>query len=302
MKKKRNRPATTHKLEQNCLYKLSSPHLLAKYLYTTPIAMKALSDKFRMRYRYWVEKKKNGGDRPISAPFDELKRVQSRLAYILHGITLPDYVFAPVKGRSYVDNGKAHRNHRAFCLLDIEDFYPSCTEEKVVGFFSNIMKCDLDIAVTLARLVCDKGSLPQGSPTSPILAYLAYSEMWDAIHAHAIASGNVFSLYADDLTISGDCILGSTIWKIKKEVHKHGLRLKSDKEQWIFGRPALVTGTITGGGKVRLPNCQHKKLAIAKAEFSRPGGNRKKKGNVFRGRAAQAQQVLNYGDSYRELR
>lgn len=292
MKKKHNRPAKTHRLEQSCLYKLSSPRLLVKHLYTTQRAMNALSDKSHVRYRYWLEKKKNGGDRPISAPFDELKRVQSRLAYILHGIKLPDYVFAPVKGRSYVDNGKVHRNQRAFCLLDIEDFYPSCTEAKIVGFFSNIMKCDLDIAVTLAGLVCDKGSLPQGSPTSPILAYLAYSEMWDAIHAHAISSGNIFSLYADDLTISGDRILGSTIWKIKKEVYKHGLNLKSNKEQWIFDRPASITGTITGGGKVRLPNRQHKKLAIAKAEFSRPGGNRKKKGNVLKGRTAQAQQVL----------
>lgn len=289
---KKKRPANTHRLEQSCLYKLSSPRLLVKHLYTTQRAMNALSDTSHVRYRYWVEKKKKGGDRPISAPFDELKRVQSRLAYILHGIKLPDYVFAPVKGRSYVDNGKVHRNQRAFCLLDIKDFYPSCTEAKIVGFFLNTMKCDLDIAVSLARLVCDKGSLPQGSPTSPILAYLAYSEMWDAIHAHAIASGNTFSLYADDLTISGDRILGSTIWKIKKEVYKHGLHINSNKEQWVFNRPASVTGTITGCGKVRLPNKQHKELAKAKAEFSRPGGNRKKKGNVLRGRTAQAQQVL----------
>jgi len=86
--------------------------------------------------------------------------------------------------------------------------------------------------------------------------------------------------------------LGDTIWKIKTEVFKHGLNLKSNKERWIFSNPAPVTGTVTGGGSLRLPNRQHVALAKARAEFSRPGGNRKKKGNVLRGREAQAKQVL----------
>lgn len=292
MTKKSKRSASKHSLQQSCLYKIPSPALLAKQLYTTDAALMALCDSERPRYSYWTEKKKSGGERPISAPFQELKRVQKRLSDVLHKIKLPDYVYAPVKGRSYVDNGLVHKHQRAFCLLDIEDFYPSCTEAKIVGFFRNIMKCDLDISVTLARLTCDKGSLPQGSPTSPILAYLAYSEMWDAIAAHADEGGNKFSLYADDLTISGDRVLGTTIWKIKKEVHKHGLTLKSKKERWIFDKPAPVTGTITGGGALRLPNKQHAALAKARAELSRPGGNRKKKGNVVKGRLAQARQVL----------
>ena len=54
---------------------------------------------------------------------------------------------------------------------------------------------------------------------------------------------------------------------------------------------APVTGTITGNGHLKLPNKQHAALAIAKAEFARPGGNRTKKGNVLRGRQAQAKQV-----------
>jgi len=294
MTKKTKHPRKTHDLKQSCLYKIPSPGLLAKQLQTTEAALEGLCDPDRVRYRYWTEEKKNGGERPISAPFDELKRVQKRLAVILHKIKLPSYVYAPVKGRSYVDNGRAHKNEKAFCLLDIADFYPSCTEAKVVGFFRNTMRCDLDIAVLLAHLTCDQGSLPQGSPTSPILAYLAYAEMWDAIAAHAKAGGNNFSLYADDLTISGDLVLGSTIWQIKKEVFKHGLILKSKKERWIFDKPAPVTGTVTGGGKLRLPNRQHIALAKANAEFSRPGGNRKKKTNVLRGRMAQAKQVLNH--------
>lgn len=292
MQKKNERFGSKHSLRQSCLYNIPSPKLLAKQLYTSEEALRSLCEGDKPRYSYWTEKKKDGGERSISAPFKELKRVQTRLAELLHKIELPNYVFAPVKGRSYVDNGKVHKNQRAFCLLDVEDFYPSCTEAKIVGFFKNTMGCKLDVAVILARLTCDQGALPQGASTSPILAYLAYKEMWDAIAEHAKTAGNKFSLYADDLTVSGDKILGNTIWKIKMEVHKHGLTLKSEKERWMIDKPAPVTGTITGGGKVRLPNKQHVALAKARANFSRPGGNRKKKGNVFRGRVAQAKQVL----------
>lgn len=293
MTKKSKLSTSKHNLEQSCLYKIPSPSLLAKQLQTSDAAIAALCDSDRPRYNYWTKEKENGGERPISEPFDELKRVQKRLADILHKIKLPSYVYAPVKGRSYVDNGRAHKHQRAFCLLDIENFYSSCTEAKVVGFFRNIMKCDLDIAVILARLTCDQGSLPQGASTSPIIAYLAYKEMWDAIAEHAKAAGNKFSLYVDDLTISGDKVLGNTIWQIKMEVHKHGLSLKSTKERWLINKPAPVTGTITGYGKVKLPNKQHLALSKARADLSRPGGNRKKKGNVFRGRVSQAKQVLN---------
>jgi hypothetical protein len=156
------------------------------------------------------------------------------------------------------------------------------------------MKCSIDVSVILARLCCDNGCLPQGASSSPILSYWAYSEMWDEIYEVASHAGNEFTLYLDDLTISGPKVLGQTLWQIKQQIHKHGLKIKKQKTRSIIDRPADVTGVIVTPEGLRLPNRQHRKIAEAKSDFSKPGGNRKRKANVLRGRNAQARQVLSH--------
>jgi hypothetical protein len=253
-----------------------------------------MTDKSVPHYEYWEEEKRDGSMRPLCRPHEGLDKIQSRIAYLLACIKTPDYVHAPIPKRSYVTNAAAHRGSRAFSLIDVEDFYPSCREEKLVSFFQNRMKCPIDVSVMLARLCCDKGSLPQGASSSPILSYWAYSQMWDDIYEIASSAGNKFTLYLDDLTISGATVQGTTLWKIRQQLHKHGLNINKKKTRRIVHKPADVTGVMVTAEGLRLPNRQHEKLSKAKSNFSKPGGNRTKKANVLRGRRAQAGQILTY--------
>lgn len=290
----RKKAKNFHRPENSALHKISSPKKLAELLFTSETALIGMTDKSVPHYEYWEEIKKDGTMRPLCRPHEGLDKVQSRIAYLLACIRTPDYVHAPVPKRTYVTNAEAHKDSKAFCLMDIESFYPSCREEKVLSFFRYRMKCPLDVAVILARLCCDNGCLPQGSPSSPILSYWAYSEMWDKIHDIAKTAGNVFTLYIDDLTISGDILSRKTIWQIKQQIYKHGLAIKAKKTRWIIDKPADVTGVIISSKGLLLPNRQHKKLAQAISDFSKPGGNRKLKTNVLRGRRAQASQILDH--------
>lgn len=283
-----------YQLQDSHFYKLPSKKKLAELLFTSVTALKGMTDKSIPHYEYWEEQKSDGTMRPLCCPHEGLDKVQSRIAYLLACIETPDYVHAPVPKKTYVTNAAAHRDSRAFCLMDIESFYPSCREEKVLAFFQHRMKCPSDVAVILARLCCDKGSLPQGSSSSPILSYWAYSEMWDEIHEIAEKANNTFTLYIDDLTVSGKTVSRKVIWEIQQQIHKHGLSIKAKKTRWIIDKPADVTGVIVGPKGLKLPNRQHKKLARAKSDFSRPGGNRKMKTNVLNGRKAQAAQILNH--------
>lgn len=283
-----------YQLKDGPLYGMRSKRKLATLLFTSVTALKGMTDKSIPHYEYWEEEKPDGSMRPLCRPHEGLDKAQSRIAYLLASIKTPDYVHAPVPKKTYVTNAAAHRGSRAFCLMDIESFYPSCREEKVLAFFHHRMKCSLDVAVILARLCCDKNSLPQGSSSSPILSYWTYSEMWDDIFEIATKAGNVFTLYIDDLTVSGKIVSGKTIWEIQQQIHKHGLSIKAKKTRWSVDKPTEVTGVIIGPEGLRLPNRQHKKLAQAKSDFSRPGGNRKKKTNVLHGRKAQAAQILNH--------
>ena len=284
-----------HPLDQSCLFQLSNKRKLARLLYLSPQGIEALAvvDK---RYSSWNEEKKSGGIRRIDAPHENLKAVQKRIAEILQRIVAPKYLMAPVKRRSYVNNAAAHLGARAFRLLDITDFFPSCTDKRVYWFFHDRMKCAPDIAALLTKLTTFNGYLPQGSPCSPILAYFAYENMWGEINRITSASGCVLSVYADDITISGDVVYERDIWAIKQCLFRFGHRYNVQKERSIVDRPADVTGVIVSHGELLLPNRQHKELTRVRREIgvTKHGREREHLKRQLRGRRAQETQITRH--------
>nr|WP_269060099.1 reverse transcriptase family protein [Citromicrobium bathyomarinum] len=230
--------------------------------------------------------------RPIDIPHPHLKQVQRRIGRLLSSARPPDWLFSPVKGRSYVDNAARHLGSTAFCMLDIADYFPSCTTSAVAGMFLNELHCPPDVASILTSLVTKDGSLPQGSPCSPVVAFYSKVGMWNEIARLVDERGLIHSVYADDLTISGPVIPGEAVWGVKKIVHKHGMRLRRDKEVGLFCRPADITGVIVTNGGLRLPNRQFKRLAELRAQ--RQASREKEREMIDRkiaGRIAQRRQV-----------
>lgn len=284
--------AETYPLDQSPFYKLRSRRKLAEILFVSTPGMRRLAD-CAAEYRCWDEAKKSGGTRRIEAPPESLKMVQRRISDQLQRVCPPPYLMAPVKRRSYVHNAAVHVGARAFRLLDVEDFFPSCTDKRVFWFFSKTMQCAPDVAAMLARLTTLNGHLPQGSPCSPILAYFAYHDMWDEIYAIVSGAGCKLSIYADDITISGDVIYERDVWSIKKVLHRAGHRYSQKKERSIIGKPADITGVIVSGDDLLLPNRQHRQLAAVRRQRQAVSGHqdRQKLDRKIRGRVAQAEQI-----------
>ena len=247
-------------------YKLKTKAKLAKLLRVSVKKLKYLADSEDLYFNFQKEKS-NGEFRSISAPRDDLKTVQKRIADLLQRIAPPSYLFAPVAGRSYVDNAAHHLEANSVRLLDIEEFFPNCTAKKVIWFFLKQMECSSDVAAILRGIVTRKDSLPQGSPCSPILAYLCYMDMWGEIERLVSESDCRLSVYADNLTISGNIVPEKLIWKIKKTLRKHGHQHKPSKEQSRFKKPVEITGVILNGGRLLAPNRQHQKLYETRKKF-----------------------------------
>lgn len=273
-------------------FRLRSKSKLAKLLFINPEKLKELSRGADL-YHSFQKPKKNGKLRMISAPRGDLKKVQKRIADLLQRIKAPDYLFAPVPGRSYVDNAAVHIGATAAHLLDIEDFFPSCTANKVVWFFRKRMECSDDVAVILKNIVTRDGSLPQGSPCSPILAYFCYVDMWTEIDEAVQRHNSRHSVYADDLTISGDVVPGQLVWETKAAIRKHGHICSAEKERGKIRRPVEITGVIVVGDRMVVPNRQHKSIVEAKAKLTieKRLGARTKIQNELRGRTAQVNQI-----------
>ena len=122
-----------HDAQDSPFFRLKSRAKLASILFISQGKLQALARDCDL-YSEFKKPKSSGGFREISAPRSDLKTVQARIADLLQRLSPPNYLFAPVSGRSYVDNAAAHIGSDAVRLLDIVDFFPSCTGNRVIWF------------------------------------------------------------------------------------------------------------------------------------------------------------------------
>lgn len=252
-------------LQQSPLFLLRRERKLAELVEKTPGEVRRLA-KQENRYSEWDIKKSSGKLRHIENPVRPLKIVQAKLARLMGRINPPTYLFCPVKGRSYVHNASQHAGNRAIRCLDIKEYFSNTSRNRVVWFFKTVMKCEPDIAHRLADIACFNGHLPTGSPLSPIMAFYAHYDVWENVAKIAGKHGLTFTLYIDDLTISGHHVHEGVMWEIKQVLAR--AKLKYHKEKSYFDCPAEVTGVIiTPDGHMVLPKRQHLKLKEARDEL-----------------------------------
>ena len=257
----RNRP--TYLLNQSPLYKMRNRSKLAALLGVTGAELRALTTGDALYSEFDIPKKSGNGVRHVENPCKALKRAQARLAKVLARINPPEFLFCPVKGRCYVTTAAAHRGNRVVQCLGISKFFPSTPQRRVFWFFHSVMRCERDIAGLLASLACYQGHLPTGSPLSPIMAYFAYYDLWARIAAFCKERGYTFTVYIDDVTISGSRVPKADIWQVQKMIHGMGLRYH--KEKTFVDRPAEITGVVLRDGKLVAPFRQHRKMHEARA-------------------------------------
>ncbi|MEO0841896.1 MAG: hypothetical protein AAF063_23710 [Cyanobacteria bacterium J06643_5] len=130
------------------------------------------------------------------------------------------------------------------------------------------MKCSNDVAATLNKLLTFQGSLPTGSPSSPILSYFSHIDMWESIYKIVKNANCNLTVYMDDVTISGDCAPDKLIRQIKQQFYRCGLRSNEKKEKCYVGKKSSeVTGIILKEGNLKIPNRQHKKMYKIRQEL-----------------------------------
>lgn len=309
-------PKTQHnpgyQLKDSPFFRLRSRKQLSKHLRVSSDTLDEISHRGDLYDRRWKHKKLKDDEkgawlkypptseqaenyRPIDIPYPRLKVMQGRIADLLGRIKASDFLFSPVKGRSYVENAAHHKAAKAFWLLDVANYFPSCSANNVARFFRRELECSPDVTAILVHLVTWDDRLPQGAPCSPILAYYSNSHIWLQVDRLVKAKGCKLSLYADDITISGDVVPKSLIWEVKKLIFSNGLRLKASKEVSLINTPADITGVIVKHGATHLPNRQLKKLAELKRDRTqmRNPKIRARLDNQIAGRLAQRKQVEN---------
>lgn len=108
------------------------------------------------------------------------------------------------KEKSIITNAKIHKNKRFVLNIDLENFFESFHFGRVQGYFEKNKNYlfPKNIATVLAQLTCYKGSLPQGSPSSPIITNLICNILDMKLLKMAKKYKLDYTRYADDLTFS----------------------------------------------------------------------------------------------------
>ena len=167
--------------------------------------------------------KRTHGFRTINAPKDELKEDQRKAADLITDYlsVLPhDSAWAYIKNRDVVGAMKEHVSNKSrwYLKIDLHDFFGSCNTEFVTKQLLKIYpfcyyeEPDIQEAVNnLVKLGILNGSLPQGTPLSPILTNLVMVEYDYKINkmlytltknTPLMKQKYVYTRYADDIIIS----------------------------------------------------------------------------------------------------
>jgi hypothetical protein len=223
------------------LYIRDTRHL-CKHLGTQRKELESIC-KHPERYYWQRQKTVKGKIRNIATPRGRLREILDKLQILLQRASLPNCIHGGRKGLSNITNADVHINKSVVLNLDLKDFFPNLKNQMVYKIFCKRLECSPNVSRYLTRLTTLNGSLPQGSPTSTILAALATEPLAKRLENLAKGHYATYSQYVDDITVSGSEHVQSLIPTIKKIIRQEGFKINnaktnvstSDNEQIVTG-------------------------------------------------------------------
>ena len=144
-----------------------------------------------------------GLDSGVVKPGKKMKFIQRWiLDKILYKLDPGDYAHGFIPGKTIYTNAKAHINKDLVLGIDIKDFFPNIKFVAVYNVFKSA-GYTTRVSRQLADLCTYHWKLPQGAPTSSMLANLVALNLDKKISQYCIRTNLEYSRYADDITISG---------------------------------------------------------------------------------------------------
>lgn len=205
------------------------------------------------QYKTAYIRKSNGKKREIHKPDPTLKKFQKAIYIrILKDMPISSCATAYRKGASLRKATAVHIGKPVILKLDIQNFFGSIPYKTVREMFLK-HGFDTDTATTLTTLVCYKGRLPQGTPTSPAISNIVIREFDEKVAEFCIQRNIAYTRYSDDMTFSGEFEKEEIMFFVEDNLKKAGFALNQKKTQFIKqGQRQTVTGVVVNK-KQQLP-------------------------------------------------
>lgn len=264
-----------------------SNKILARILGVELVFLEEIARDTLKHYRPFIKKRQGKKPRVIDNPSKDLKTIQRKiLERLLSRGDIGEHLHGSLKGRSARTNAEKHLGKPNVVRIDISDFFPSVDDRKIYEIWLG-----LGFAAPPARLLTAlttfKNYLPQGAPTSSMLANLVLKHADQDLLAAAQAAGCTYTRYVDDLVFSGDSPQG-LVQVAVSALQRSGFRVSRKKLQIMPSRLLQeVTGLgVNAGAGPSVPRYKRDRVRADIHQLARtqPDETFQKKLNSFAGR------------------
>ena len=183
--------------------------------------------------------------RHIDNPVAELKSLQTRIYKRLFAeYPFNIHVVGALPGRSIMDNATFHDAPPLLVTLDIAGCFPSIHDERHVFPMLRRLGFSTKVAGLLTRLTTLQNRLPQGAPTSPVIANLVLGPVHDELERISSDLGLNWSMFVDDIAVSG-MRAREAIAPVIAVLAEHGFKVSRKKLEIAgTGQRQRITGIV----------------------------------------------------------
>lgn len=173
-----------------------------EYLGIGPGERKFLERHAKYRYMKVTIDKRGGGKRVLLVPEPRLKFLQRKILALLETMYSPRVpVHGFVKKRGVISNANLHQKRPYLLNVDISNYFGSISRARVFGLLI-ALGLDDSVANAVCTMCITADQLPQGAPTSPILANMISFRLDRSLMSFAKINKLRYTRYADDVTLS----------------------------------------------------------------------------------------------------
>ena len=202
----------------------------------------------------------NQRTRQLNSTKIELKRIQKRiLALLMSHVEIPTYAFGGVPKKDNIKNAKYHQGNKYIFTTDLRSFFPSISHNRVFEVYCN-NGYSPTVARILTKLTTYKYQLPQGVPTSTLLALLAFKPTGDKLYDYALQHNLKFSIFVDDITISSKVDFKHLVPDILDIIVSAGYKISHNKTHYSTKNP-IITGIKCQNNRIKLPQSTYKRIS-----------------------------------------
>jgi RNA-directed DNA polymerase len=200
--------------------------------------------------------------RPTHTPIGRFSKIIYNLKSFLDRLELPEYLQGGVKEHSPKTNASHHIGKPAVLNFDIADFFPSIKPIYVYRLFNKRLGCSRDVSCILTCLVTLNGELPQGSPTSTVVANLIILPLAERLNKLAKKHSSDYTQFVDDGTISGPGYIERLRSLIDKIIQQAGFRAspKPHKRTTMYQSDEQVVTGVRVNKRIDVPSQKVEKI------------------------------------------